>query len=100
MQVEFSIQNSVLDLTSLLGSLNLAQTPVVSQDLQQHAAQVAASAIPLEQAQQQDVADVKGHLAVLVGGQEALKKQLAAASQELRVEWAKAASQLQYAAAA
>ena len=83
-----------MDLTSLVSSLNLAQTMAARQDLQQYAAQVAARGMPLEEAHQQDVLDLKGHLEVLVGGQEALSEQLSAASQELKAEWAAAANLL------
>ena len=79
MQVEDNINTAVMDLTNLVSSLNLLQTLALRRELLQHAAQVAASGVPLEQAQQQDALDLKGRLGVLVGGQQALAEQLAAA---------------------
>lgn len=83
-----------MDLNSFVSALDLQQTVGMRQDLQQQAEQAAAIATRLQQAHERDVAELKGCLEVLVGGQEALQEQLAAASQELKAEWAKAADQL------
>eukprot|EP00775_Hariotina_reticulata_P013138 gene13138-13268_t len=82
--VENGINKAVQDLTNVVTSLNLLQTVAIQQQLQQ----VLTSSIPLEEAQKQDLAALRGHLEVLVGGSTALQEQLEEATEDLKQQWA------------
>jgi hypothetical protein len=83
----------VADLDLTLSGVTLNQTLEVQQQLKQLARE-AKDSKGFEQASQQDLQELQGHLAQLLGGQNELSKQLAAATAAQRQEWASVAGQL------
>jgi hypothetical protein len=98
LQFENTINKAVADLNAAVASLNLIKTLEVQQQLQQLVLAASASQVglaqELEQAHQQDLKQLQGHLEQLLGGQAELQQQLAAATQEQRQEWATVAGHL------
>lgn len=92
------MNKAVQDLNSVLAGLNLIHTLQMQQQVQLLVLEARASDVgldqKLEQANQQDMQQLQGHLEQLLGGQQELQQQLAAATQEQRQEWASVAGHL------
>jgi hypothetical protein len=87
MQFDNTISKAMQDLSSVLSALNMIHTLEMQQHLREARAFDASLHQQLQQAHQRDLQALQAQLEDLIGGQDELKLQLAAATKEQREEW-------------